>query len=147
MPSLDTLKMGLDFAIQWIIKNYWEPEMESFSKDFSADHHPIKSSTEYNKLHKLLDCYGYLKIYSIWGTKDIGQLTEQEELYEHIKELWAVFQIQKDSKGKKKSSTNIDQLHLKDALSIIRSEFVNYVSSSSQEFKREFLYKVRGAGF
>ena len=108
-----------------------------------SDFHPIRSSPEYVKLHKLLDCHGYLKIYSIWGTKDIGQLSEQEELYAHIKELWDDFQMQKDSsKGRKKSSANIDRLHLKDALSIVRSEFVNFLNSSAQEFNMEFIYKV-----
>ena len=36
MSSLETLKLGLDFALQWVIKNYWEPELASARKFLMA---------------------------------------------------------------------------------------------------------------
>ena len=106
-----------------------------------SNYDAIKSSMEYKKLHKLLDCYGYLRIYSIWGTKNIGQLAEQEELYEYIKELWLDFQVQKDTKGRKRL-TDIGQVHLKEALNTIKSELTSYLDKGRKEFKTEFLHKV-----
>ncbi len=49
----------------------------------------MRQNTTYQCLTKLLECYGYFKIYSSWGTKSVGELkTKQPEVFEHLSEIW-----------------------------------------------------------
>ncbi len=49
----------------------------------------LRKDPDYGKLRSLLECYGYLKVYSIWGTHSLKELRErQPEVFEHVSALW-----------------------------------------------------------
>ncbi len=141
LPSEEVLIAALAFAIQWLRVNYWTWESEN-----SANPDDFKSNPAYESSHKLLDCYGYLKIYSIWGTDTIGELRDQEELYAHVTDLWnefsdsrmsqAVVPTKKSKKKKQKPSTpflkSVDAVKIKEAVTLVHNQ-INSVLQTNPE--------------
>ena len=91
MPSEELLLDALAFSLRWIVLNYWVPEYKNIHRDTndintSTDPNSyIKNTSIYNKINKLLDCYRYLKLYTIWGgVQKVSDLKDQAELYEHV---------------------------------------------------------------
>ena len=41
----------------------------------------------YPFIHELLDCYKYLKIYSIWGSRNLKDIKDQTEIYQQLSRL------------------------------------------------------------
>jgi hypothetical protein len=126
MPTLVALKRALQFAIGWIRENYWRPELERLKAEVN-DAHPIKLLPEYSHLHDLLDCYGYLKLYSIWGTERVGDLKDQDELYTHITRLWKEVSAVRLSASKKRGSSGskpvaVEDVLVHDAVHVLRND-------------------------
>ena len=88
--------------------------------------HPIRSLPEYSSLHDLLDCYMYLKLYSIWGTERLGHLRDQVVLYQHVTKLWKDVGNTRVPSAAKRSRTNrpdVDQVLISDAVNVLREDF------------------------
>ena len=49
---------------------------------------PVAGGQE--EVHRLLECYMYLKVYQVWGTERMSELQGQEEVWNHLQELWIV---------------------------------------------------------
>lgn len=126
MPGLETLKMGLDYCMEWIRQNYWHEELIIIRTEMETDsQHPIRSLSEYSSLHDLLDCYMYLKLYSIWGTERVGHLRDQVELYQHVAKLWKDVgntRVPSTSKKSKSNRTDVDQVLISDAVNVLRGD-------------------------
>ena len=85
---------------------------------------PIRSLPEYSSLHDLLDCYMYLKLYSLWGTERLGDLRDQVALYQHVAKLWKDFgNTRVPSKKSRTSVSDIDQVLITDAVNVLRGDF------------------------
>ena len=82
MPSYEILKAAVAFCFNWIIVNYWQFE-ESNMERF-AD---VTNYANYPFIHDLLDCYKYLKIYAIWGNKNLKEIKDQREIYDQLSGL------------------------------------------------------------
>lgn len=137
MPNTSQLLQGLQCAMIWTLRNYWQPEFNHLSQSIKKKD-DIRHSREYQKLHKLLDCYGYLRLYAIWGTANLGQLREQTELYEHVTELWDHFHFHKLGPKRQRVTQSIDAIGVKDAVMRIKDELIR-VLSSTDEFNRDFV--------
>ena len=95
MPSKELLLDALAFSLKWIVLNYWIPEVEANNKRVNEENNKgvgdqddyIKNTSIYKKLHMLLDCFRYLKLYTVWGgVHKIGDLKDQSEIYIHVTE-------------------------------------------------------------
>ncbi|TRY73422.1 hypothetical protein TCAL_14657 [Tigriopus californicus] len=137
MPNPSQLLQGLQCTMKWTLRNYWRPEYDHLSQVIEKKD-DIRHSREYQKLHKLLDCYGYLRLYVLWGTTNLGQLRDQTELYEHVTELWEHFQFHKLGPKRQRAALSIDEIGVKDAVMRIEDELVE-VLSSADEFNRDFV--------
>ena len=97
MPSWAQMLEGAKLCVVWTLENYWKPETERLRASPKSGV-KIRETAEYERIHKLLDCYGYLKLYNVWGTATVGELKdEQRELYDHISSLWDHFQVRLSS--------------------------------------------------
>ncbi len=94
-------------------------------------------------LLKTLDCYGYLKLYSQWGTVRVNDLSDQPEVLKHISELWEEFQLNRRKKGKRHLST--EELITSDGSDAIRQDLIKFVAEDKSEDRCEILGKVVAA--
>ena len=54
-----------------------------------ADPHYQNGASVSNDKSKIwLECYQYLKIYSIWGNETLGELKSDQDTYDHVTSLW-----------------------------------------------------------
>ena len=108
-------------------RNYWYQELLIVRREMENDsQHPLRYLPEYSSLHDLLDCYMYLKLYSIWGTERLGHLRDQVVLYQHVAKLWKDVGNTRVPSASKKSRTNrtddVDQVLISDAVNILRGD-------------------------
>ena len=107
--------------------------------------HPIRSMPEYSSLHNLLDCYMYLKLYSVWGTERVGHLREQVELYQHVVNLWKEVGHSRALSTSKKSRTSrsdVDQVLISDAVNILRGDLDRRLGKYCQDGDLERVAKI-----
>lgn len=76
MPSYQVLKAAVAFSFKWLIANYWEFEDRVLKE--------ANNEEENEYLTSLLHCYMSMKIYSIWGNKNLSEIKDQKEIYEEI---------------------------------------------------------------
>ena len=93
MPSEELLLDALAFSLRWIVLNYWVPEYKNYTGQNIYDNlindetSYLKETPIYKKINSLLDCYRYLKLYTIWGgVQKLSDLKDQDEIYEHVME-------------------------------------------------------------
>ena len=79
LPSYEVLKAAVAFCFNWIIVNYWQ--FEDHTIESLAD---VTNYANYPFIHELLDCYKYLKIYSIWGSRNLKDIKDQTEIYQQL---------------------------------------------------------------
>ena len=139
MPSEELLLDALAFSLKWIALNYWIPELknctymtvnEAPNEDNNQDSY-LKSIPIYKRIHNLLDCYRYLKLYTIWGgVSKVSDLKDQSELYDHIIELLGIILFKKAQfeDGKNKSSYG----------EILTSKTDNKMSRSNKRRKKSY---------
>ena len=82
LPSYEVLKAAVAFCFNWIIVNYWQ--FEDHTIESLAD---VTNYANYPFIHELLDCYKYLKIYSIWGSRNLKDIKDQTEIYQQLSRL------------------------------------------------------------
>ena len=48
-----------------------------------------EESEESKRIRTWLECFQYLRIYSIWGNETLGELKNDSDTYDHIISLWS----------------------------------------------------------
>ena len=124
--GLSPNKADLLRRVGYTRRNYWHQELLIIRTEMENDsQHPIRSLPDYSSVHDLLDCYMYLKLYSIWGTERLGHLRDQVQLYQHVAQLWKDFgnaRVPSTSKKGKTSRTDVDQVLINDAVNLLRGD-------------------------
>ena len=46
----------------------------------------VEAGGQEEEVHKLLECYMYLKVYQVWGTERMSEL----QVWNYLQELWIV---------------------------------------------------------
>ena len=79
------------------------------------------------KLSGLFDCFGYLKLYHLWGTKKLGDLDPDDhgEVLRHIRNLWDDFSLDKNVKRKA-----MDEVKPADGAQKLLSEVQKFIRKS-----------------
>lgn len=67
----------------------------------------------------------YLKLYQVWGTEKVGDIKDQEEMYDHLLEMWEGFLSVK--KGKQKGGILLGGMSFKEAVGIVKNELHKYL--------------------
>jgi len=83
VPGRQEVSDAVLLATKWILKNYWQPEADRLRET------PAEPQ-EHERLRSLVDLYGYLKLYAVWGTKRVRDLNVESsaDVYDHIRKLW-----------------------------------------------------------
>lgn len=154
MPGLEVLEAGLGFSLAWLNAHYWEKGRGGLGEGEKAG----KRDEDYVCLHKLLECYMYLKLYQVWGTEKVGDIKDQEEMYDHLLEMWEGFLSVK--KGKQKGGILLGGMSFKEAVGIVKNELHKYLGDNEAVIlmaevlvkeellipSTEFLHSVQGDG-
>jgi len=106
MPGLIMLRAGVQFGLAWLDVHYWGEQGRGMDEEV------VGQEVE---LHKLLECYMYLKVYQCWGTEKMTELQSQEEVWSHLLELWKVV----------KGSQNLEDLGVKQAVGLVKTLVCN----------------------
>lgn len=103
MPSYYVLKSAVSYCFKWLVINYWEHEDALREKEDNvlAD---IRNHENYENIHQLLDCYKYLRIYSLWGNKNLEEIRDQQEIYKFLEAFISDMQSAPPKKKKVKLS-------------------------------------------
>jgi len=119
LPSFEVLKAAVSFCFHWIVVNYWQ--FEDKNRECLAN---VTNHAGYPFIHELLDCYKYLKIYSIWGNKNLKEIKEQTEIYNQLSSF--VTNLKHSSKNgepkKKKKYQTGDDLNIHDSAVYLRNQ-------------------------
>jgi len=119
LPSFEVLKAAVSFCFHWILVNYWQ--FEDKNRECLEN---VTNHTNYTFIHELLDCYKYLKIYSIWGNKNMSEIKEQTEIYNQLSSF--VRNLKHSSKNgepkKKKKYQPSDDLIIHDSAVYLRNQ-------------------------
>ncbi len=139
MPGAEELKDGAEFALRWLVTNYWGPEAEALREVGQGE--LLKSDPVYATLNNMLECYGYLKIYSLWNTHTIVELRDKlPEVHEHIVSLWtALLRERKNTGGLPK---NADNIKIKDALRTVLSDIEKFFRKTSSAHDRAHVGRI-----
>jgi len=105
MPCLTILQAAVEFGLSWLTVHYWTDNKEE----------AVDDSSQEDELHKLLECYMYLKLYHIWGTVRMAELQSQCEVWDHLKDLWQVV----------KGGHQLAELSVKQAVGLVKTEVCN----------------------
>ena len=81
MPGLTVLRAAVQFGLAWLDVHYWGEDGRG---------QVVVAGGQEEEVHKLLECYMYLKVYQVWGTERMSELQGQEEVWNHLQELWIV---------------------------------------------------------
>jgi len=111
MPGVTMLRAALEFALGWLDVHYWNYSDGSEPSDESQD--------EYSELHRLLECYMYLKLYQVWGTERMTELQDQGDVWSHISDLWLTV--------KQSSEIFLEDLSVKQAVGVVKTEICSFV--------------------
>jgi len=107
MPNTTLLLAAVQFGLSWLDHHYWGYEgREEFT---------VEEDNQQGELEKLLECYMYLKLYQLWGTDKMSELQGQQDVWNHLKELWGVV----------KSKHVLKDLSVKQAVGVIKTEVFN----------------------
>jgi hypothetical protein len=107
LPGHTETEDAVALALRWTLRNYWIPEAERqrtleegvASSLVSSEASALTSSRTstsslsawaHIRLRRLLELYGYLKLYSVWGLGQVKELKSDEEVYDHVRELWTL---------------------------------------------------------
>ena len=106
MPGLTVLRAGVQFGRAWLDVHYWgEQGMGEV----------VEEEGQEEELHKLLECYMYLKVYLVWGTERMTKLQSQEDVWCHLLELWKVV----------RGNHILEEISVKQAVGLVKTEVCN----------------------
>jgi len=122
LPSYEVLKAAVAFCFNWIIVNYWQ--FEDHTIESLAD---VTNYANYPFIHELLDCYKYLKIYSIWGSRNLKDIKDQTEIYQQLSSFITNLKKSGNKNGeppkkKKKIQTGSEDLNIPDCAVYLRNQ-------------------------
>ena len=113
MPEVTMLRAALEYGLAWLDLHYWNiSEAGSLPEDESQ-------TGEGGELHKLLECYMYLKLYLVWGTERMSELKSQEDVWTHLQELWRTV--------RNPGGERLRDLTLKAAVGVVKNEICSWV--------------------
>ena len=123
MPSKELLLEALAFCLQWIRINFWDTQLKLNTENIQLSNK--EPSQAYSEIHNALDCYRYLKIYTIWGgVSVVGDLKDQDELYQHVAGL-----LQSHGSVRKRFRNDVDRINIREASNIARGSIHSFLSS------------------
>ena len=70
-------------------------------------HYHNGASTSNDKSKIWLECYQYLKIYSIWGNETLGELKSDPDTYDHVTSLWNQLTVSNQHKNASNGQVDI----------------------------------------
>ena len=127
MPSKSQLESAVSFCFKWILKNYWEYE---HSHQLKCEDY--KSFVNYEFIHDLLDCYKYLKIYSVWGHKSLKDIQDQKEIFQFITNFLMQFNGQIGPPPKKKKyPTKTNTETIADCVQTLRNQICKIINKKN----------------
>ena len=107
MPGVAMLRAALEYGLSWLETHYWSSDEAELEPDQARD-----SDSEEETLHRLLECFLYLKLYQVWGTERAAELRPQEEVWAHLQQLW----------GAVSQASRLHELSIKQAVGIVKTE-------------------------
>jgi len=110
MPGLELLWAGLQFGLSWLDRHYWQER----SKQEEVE------EEEEDELGQLLELYMYLRVYQGWGTERVCELESQQEVLQHLAELWPG------------PPATLTQLTLRQAVGRVKTEICNTVDQAGE---------------
>ena len=119
MPNYQILKSAAAFCYKWLLINYWHFEAMNQSVN---DVQEIKTYQNYDFIHHLLDSYKYLRIYSIWGFKNLDEISDQEEIYQQLHDFITSIKRSQNEPKKKKKKPNTDVININDSIVYLRNQ-------------------------
>lgn len=108
MPGITVLRAAVQFGLAWLDTHYWGWEHDRGEVVEAA-------GQEEEEIHKLLECYMYLKVYQVWGTERMADLQGQDDVWNHLQELWAVV----------RGSHRLNDISVKQAVGLVKTELCN----------------------
>jgi len=112
LPGVTMLRAALEFGLSWLDVHYWNYAPGHQVCDESQD-----DDTEL--LHRLLECYMYLKLYQVWGTERMSELARgQEEVWKHLLDLWRSV--------KQSEEVRLQDLSVKQAVGMVKTEICTW---------------------
>ncbi len=128
MPSYDILKAAVTFCFHWLMINYWDCEDQTMIQDESHNEEFI---------HDLLDCYKYLKIFSIWGNKTLSELKDQKEIHNQllsfITNLRSAPSNGEPPRKKKRKAMNFDEIAIHDNAVYLRNQIEKIIRNKNKQ--------------
>ena len=119
MPNYQVLKSAAAFCYKWLLINYWHFEAMNSTVDDMQD---MKTYHNYEYIHQLLDSYKYLRIFAIWGFKNLDEIADQEEIYQQLYDFIMGLKRSQSEPKKKKKKPNTDIININDNVVYLRNQ-------------------------
>ena len=118
MPEVPMLRAALEYGLAWLDLHYWN------SSEAGSRPEDESQSEESGELHKLLECYMYLKLYLVWGTERMSELRSQEDVWTHLQELWMFV--------RNPGGARLKDMTLKAAVGVVKTEICSWVDREEE---------------
>jgi len=109
MPGVTVLRAAVQFGLAWLDTHYWGEQSKGEVVEM------VGQDQEEAQIHKLLECYMYLKVYQVWGTERMTELQKQEEVWTHLEGLWTVV----------RGNHRLESISVKQAVGLVKTELCN----------------------